>query len=207
MIALYKHIKENRRLLKAESDRSEEIKKLARYSIVLVSLMGLGWTFGLLATQYGNQNEISFIFAFIFCLIVGFQGILLLYFHGVRSSDAVAIWNMWYLKCCPCCPCGKGKKGKLSFKKSVAKKDNVYAESPTGKDRTLGKKQTVDSVPTLADSLTTSYRQLTHLTSTSSSLANLQTLGSWDSGFSGFATLSQHSWWMDDDKRDLVDWI
>ena len=207
MIALYKHIKENRRLLKGEGNKSEEVKRLARYSIVLVTLIGLGWTFGLLATQYGNQNEISFIFAFFFCLIVGCQGILLLYFHGVRSSDAIAVWNMWFLKYCPCCPCGKERKGKLSFKKFVAKKENAYAESPSAKDSTLGKSQTVDSAPTLADSLTASYRQLPLLTSTSSSLANLQSPGSSDSEFSGFATLSLHPWWMDDDKRDLVDWI
>ena len=210
MIALYKHVRENRKLKQSESDSSREIKKLARYSIVLVSLFGLGWTFGFLATQYGDQNQLAFIFSFFFCLIVGLQGILLLYFHGVRSPDSVNVWNTWYLKCCPCCPCGKGKtKGKFSFKRPVAKKDNVYLESPVSKDSTLprGKSEMVESLPTITDSLTASYRPSPLVSPAYGLLANVQSPTSWDSQSSDFVTSSPTSLLVDEDTRDMVDWI
>ena len=207
MIALYKHVREN--LKQSESDSSQEIKKLARFSIVLVSLFGLGWTFGFLATQYGDQNQLAFIFSFFFCLIVGLQGILLLYFHGVRSSDAVNVWNMWFLKCCPCCPCGRKTKGKFSFKKPVAKEDNVYLESPASQDSTLprGRSEMVESLTTITDSLTASYRPSSIVSPAYGLLANVQSPTSWDSQSSDFVTSSPTSVLVDEDTRDMVDWI
>ena len=225
MRALYKHTKENRKLGKGEKDTSaDDIKKISRYSIVLATLFGLGWTFGLLATQYGDQNRLSFILSFFFCLIVGCQGILLLYFHGVRSPDAIIVWNRWYSKCCPCCPCGKGrKKSKFSFKKAAARKEavaNAYAELPSAKDSTLGRSQLVESLPTVTDSLTTSHRSPRlptprHGPSPESPLASPQSQASWDSrslevrGFAVSSLSEGTSWSVDDDgdKRDIVEWF
>jgi len=145
MRALFQHTKESLRLGQGGKHTSDDVKKIAQYSIVLATLFGLGWTFGLLATNFGDQNLLSFIFSLFFCLFVGCQGILILYFHGVRSSDAVIIWKGWYSRCCPCCLCGKGEK------KSAQKPKRTSAKSSI-----LGRSELIESLPTAPNTSTTS---------------------------------------------------
>jgi len=84
-------------------------------------------------------------FHYSFCLFVGCQGILILYFHGVRSSDAVVVWKGWYSRCCPCCLCGKGEK------KSAQKPKRTSAKSSI-----LGRSELIESLPTAPNTSTTS---------------------------------------------------
>ena len=61
-------------------------------AVGLSLLFGLGWGFGLTATS-SNTQEVTFAFQVIFSLFVGSQGILIFFFHGLRSPDFRQVWQ------------------------------------------------------------------------------------------------------------------
>lgn len=61
-------------------------------AIVLSITFGLGWGFGFLTTSH-DVLPIVIIFQAIFVIVVGSQGVLLFVLHGVRNSDARALWK------------------------------------------------------------------------------------------------------------------
>ena len=61
-------------------------------AVGLSLLFGLGWGFGLTATS-SNTKEVTFAFQVIFSLFVGSQGILIFFFHGLRSPDFRKMWQ------------------------------------------------------------------------------------------------------------------
>ena len=61
-------------------------------AVGLSLLFGLGWGFGLTATS-SNTQEVTFAFQVIFSLFVSSQGILIFFFHGLRSPDFRQVWQ------------------------------------------------------------------------------------------------------------------
>ena len=74
----------------------------AKASVVLVTLFGLGWMFGLLVTGYPEASmELTFTLQLLFCVFVSLQGILLFAIEVVVRSDARMFWLNLFKKCCP----------------------------------------------------------------------------------------------------------
>ena len=70
------------------------------FSIIMIKLLiavglsllfGLGWGFGLTATSSGIKGA-TFAFQLIFSIFVGLQGVLILFFHGIRSPEFRQVW-------------------------------------------------------------------------------------------------------------------
>eukprot|EP00731_Ephydatia_muelleri_P016507 Em0009g931a len=60
----------------------------------LALVLGLGWGFGLAASS-NNINALACSFQFLFSVFVSCQGLLLLFFHGVRNKNAKKVWRSW----------------------------------------------------------------------------------------------------------------
>ena len=95
MVALYNHTKQTEKLRNTQKEglRIKQIKQNTRYAIVLVTLFGLGWVFGLFVTGYPEAPmEVTFTLQFGFCLFVSTQGVLLFVFQVLLSRDARDFW-------------------------------------------------------------------------------------------------------------------
>ena len=66
------------------------MKKNLLIAVGLSLLFGLGWGFGLTATS--SAKEATFAFRLLFRIFVGLQGVLILFFHGIRSSEFRQVW-------------------------------------------------------------------------------------------------------------------
>ena len=60
----------------------------------LALVLGLGWGFGLAASS-NNITALTCSFQFLFSVFVGCQGLLILFFHGVRNKNAKKAWRSW----------------------------------------------------------------------------------------------------------------
>ena len=60
----------------------------------LALVLGLGWGFGLAASSH-NINAVACTFQFLFSVFVSCQGLLLLFFHGIRNKDVKKVWRSW----------------------------------------------------------------------------------------------------------------
>lgn len=54
-------------------------------------LFGLGWGIGLAATS-SDVKEVTFAFQVLFSIFVGSQGVLIFFFHGIRSPKFRQVW-------------------------------------------------------------------------------------------------------------------
>ena len=126
MASLYKHTKQSIQLKNDKQDRTlRQLKQHTRYAIVLVTLFGLGWIFGLFVTGYpGAPMAVTFTLQFLFCVFVSAQGFLLFLFHVVFSHDAKDFWRNQLGKCFPSIKVRESKTttGGGGKKKSVVKK-------------------------------------------------------------------------------------
>lgn len=61
-------------------------------TVVLSITLGLGWGCGFLATSH-DILPIVVLFQGIFTVVVGIHGVLLFILHGIRNSDARALWK------------------------------------------------------------------------------------------------------------------
>ena len=70
-----------------------------KVAIILSFSFGLGWIFGLLATQdiYNNQT-VKYIFDACFIITTAFHGLFIFLTQSLRSSDVKSIWNSWSVK-------------------------------------------------------------------------------------------------------------
>ena len=66
-------------------------KKNFFIAVGLSLLLGLGWGFGLTATS-SDLKELTFALQVIFSLFVGSQGVLIFFFHGLRSPQFRLVW-------------------------------------------------------------------------------------------------------------------
>ena len=64
-------------------------------AVVLSTLFGLGWAFGLIGTS-SLPREVYLPAQYIFSIFVGMQGVLIVAFHGIRSRDAREEWKRWW---------------------------------------------------------------------------------------------------------------
>ena len=74
-----------------EKGTVEIVKKNLLIAVGLSLLFGLGWGFGLTATSSGTK-EATFAFQLLFSIFVGLQGVLILFFHGIRSPEFRQVW-------------------------------------------------------------------------------------------------------------------
>lgn len=104
MISLYDHTKQTVRLRDNKEERLslKQIKQNAYYAIVLVTLFGIGWIFGLIVTGYPNAPmAVTFTLQLLFCIFVSSQGFLLFLFQVVFSRDSREFWLNQLGKCFP----------------------------------------------------------------------------------------------------------
>ena len=129
MLSLYQHTKQTARLKNERDTLSlKRIKQNTHYAIVLVTLFGLGWIFGLMVTGYPEAPmALTFTLQFIFCLFVSLQGFLLFLFQVIFSRDAREFWINLCSKCFPSIKAYKVSESKKAIvngkeKKSVVKR-------------------------------------------------------------------------------------
>ena len=137
MVALYKHTKQSLQLKDDKQDKKlKQLKQNTRYAIVLVTLFGLGWTFGLVATGYPEAPMgVTFALQFLFCIFVSAQGFLLFLFHVVFSHDAKDFWGNQLGKCFPSLKARKSKPSTTGGKKkSKVKKLSGLFRAPKPSD-------------------------------------------------------------------------
>lgn len=104
MVSLYEHTKQTIRLKDNKDERLslKQIKQNAYYAIVLVTLFGIGWTFGLIVTGYPNAPMgVTFTLQLLFCIFVSSQGFLLFLFQVIFSRDSRDFWLNQLGKCFP----------------------------------------------------------------------------------------------------------
>ena len=77
-----------------------KVRKNIRNVVLLTTLFGLGWVFGLAATGFpGEDTEVlTFILQIFFCLIVGLQGVLIFLLQVVCERNVRKVWRGWYAK-------------------------------------------------------------------------------------------------------------
>ena len=78
-------------IINPEKGTVENVKKNLLIAVGLSLLFGLGWGFGLTATSSGTK-EATFAFQLLFSIFVGLQGVLILFLHGIRSSEFRQVW-------------------------------------------------------------------------------------------------------------------
>lgn len=94
----WKVIKKRDTINKAEMQR-KEYKRLAIVAFFLAIMFGLAWIFGVLVVI--PDTAVSHISQYFFSFFVGFQGVLYLIMHGIRSPDARKFWLTLLYKPCP----------------------------------------------------------------------------------------------------------
>lgn len=70
------------------------VKQQVKIAFGLATLFGLGWGFGLAATDT-KVAGLTFTFQVIFSIFVGLQGVFLFVFHGIRKQEARTQWKLW----------------------------------------------------------------------------------------------------------------
>ena len=78
-------------IINPDKGMAENVKKNLLIAVGLSLLFGLGWGFGLTATS-SVRKEATFAFQLLFSIFVGLQGVLILFFHGIRSSEFRQVW-------------------------------------------------------------------------------------------------------------------
>ena len=61
-------------------------------AVVLSITFGLGWGLGFAATSH-NITSLVIVFQAIFTVVVGFHGLLIFIFHGIRSPEVQGLWK------------------------------------------------------------------------------------------------------------------
>lgn len=104
MVSLYDHTKQTIRLKDNKEERLslKQIKQNAYYAIVLVTLFGIGWIFGLIVTGYPDAPmAVTFTLQLLFSIFVSSQGFLLFLFQVIFSRDSREFWLNQLAKCIP----------------------------------------------------------------------------------------------------------
>ena len=87
--------------MKSHSLKDKSVLMEVRRSLIIAGglavLFGLGWGLGLAATST-QERELTFTFQIIFSIFVGSQGILIFFFHCVRSKESLNQWKEWSSK-------------------------------------------------------------------------------------------------------------
>ena len=95
MVALCMHTKRTATMSSKDTNVTSMIAKHLLIAAVLSLLFGLGWAFGLIGTS-SLPREVHLPAQYIFSIFMGAQGILIFFFHAVRSPDAREEWKRWW---------------------------------------------------------------------------------------------------------------
>lgn len=95
MVALCMHTKRTATMSGEDTNVKSMIAKHFLIAAVLSLLFGLGWAFGLIGTS-SLPREVHLPAQYIFSIFMGIQGILMFFFHAVRSPDAREEWERWW---------------------------------------------------------------------------------------------------------------
>lgn len=125
MVSICKHVKAKN---SGKYEKTKEFKDRLFIAVSLAVVFGLGWGFGLLATNYSIKN-LTLAFQYIFSLFVGSQGILLFALHGLHNTDARKVWKKWFnvITC----------KGKSSFQSITTKSKTNVTSKPLSTKSTM----------------------------------------------------------------------
>jgi hypothetical protein len=108
-------------------NRKAEFKQQCRVAFTVAVLFGLGWGFGLLATQAIEVQAIRIIFHTLFTVCTVFQGVIIFCLYVAFSPNARSVWRKWILR----------KEGKPSTESST---------SQAGTSKSHSTKQTTASI-------------------------------------------------------------
>ena len=109
-------------------------KQLFFMAMILSINFGLGWGLGLAATAE-LPREIYLVFAYMFSLFVGMQGVLIFLLHCARSSIAQSFWAyLFYVACL----CKKQPEAKIASGYKQAPKTPFTTPGPKRKFDTMG---------------------------------------------------------------------
>ena len=95
MVALCMHTRRTAAMTGKDSNIKSMIAKHLLIAVVLSLLFGLGWAFGLIGTS-SLPREAYLPAQYIFSIFMGLQGVLIFFFHAVRSPDAREEWKKWW---------------------------------------------------------------------------------------------------------------
>ena len=79
-------------------NRKQETKQHCRVAFTISVLFGLGWGFGLLASQAISVPAIRIIFNTLFTVFIAFQGFFIFLLYIVLSPNAKKEWKRWILR-------------------------------------------------------------------------------------------------------------
>ena len=79
-------------------DRHMSLKQQFMIAVTLSLLFGLGWGIGLFATQEIETEEVRNLFAALFIVLTGFQGLFIFIMHCVRSKEVRKEWKTWFYR-------------------------------------------------------------------------------------------------------------
>ena len=79
-------------------NRKQETKQHCRVAFTISVLFGLGWGFGLLASQAVGVQAVRVIFNTLFTVFVAFQGFFIFLLYIVLSPNAKKEWKRWILR-------------------------------------------------------------------------------------------------------------
>ena len=101
MVSICKHFANGNLSQQKEISKRQQFRNFKKNLIIAMCLsvvLGLGWGLGLVSTSSGIV-ELSFTFQVIFSIFVGFQGVLIFYIYGLRSTDFRQTWIKLF-NCC-----------------------------------------------------------------------------------------------------------
>ncbi|XP_064387545.1 latrophilin-like protein 1 isoform X4 [Halichondria panicea] len=101
MVSICKHFANGNLSPLKDSSSRQQFRNFQKNLIIAMCLsvvLGLGWGLGLVSTSSGLV-ELSFIFQVIFSIFVGFQGVLIFFFYGLRSTDFRQTWTKLFNGC------------------------------------------------------------------------------------------------------------
>ena len=81
-----------------KKNRKQETKQHCRVAFTISILFGLGWGFGLLASQAIEIQAIRVIFNTLFTVFIAFQGFFIFLLYIVLSPNARKEWKKWILR-------------------------------------------------------------------------------------------------------------
>lgn len=91
--------KSHKKLAKVKSkQRATEVKQQLRIAMTVSILFGLGWGFGLGASNAISVAAVRYIFNIIFTILVAFQGFFVFLLYVVLSPIARNEWRRWVLR-------------------------------------------------------------------------------------------------------------
>ena len=116
----------------------ETFKKQFKIAVTISLLLGLGWAFGFLGTS-ALPKEIYIPAQYFFSFFMSFQGVLFLFFHGIKSTEVRQEWvRLFYVAT------GRSDKYRLYLHSSKMKSSDNTQKSTVSTTKMKSKAYSVD---------------------------------------------------------------